>query len=177
MPNTPKKTCKVVLRPKTRTDKGGARIHPKGCQVRTEVKAGGTKITKNKAGQRKYKKKETSKAHIIFAAKSPTEPRENWVKMIYDTGASITYMSRQQAALLGYDAQILQLSGVPGSYGGVGGSVQGRELIMSFYLRMRPGDWRQVSGATAVVERARVGALLGTPHMKTLGTAYQVKFV
>ena len=59
MPNTPKKTCKVVLRPKTRTDKGGARIHPKGCQVRTEVKAGGTKITKNKAGQRKYKKKES----------------------------------------------------------------------------------------------------------------------
>ena len=169
----PKPTCKVVKR----EGEGGARIHPLGCQVRTDVKGDGTKITTNKAGQRKYKKKETSKAHIIFAAKSPTEPRENWVKMIYDTGASLTYMSKQHAAKLGYDAQTVRLSGVPGSYGGVGGRVQGRELIMSFYLRMRPNDWRWVSGATAVVERARVGALLGTPHMKTLVTAYQVKFV
>ena len=53
---------------------------------------------------RKYKKKETRDEHIIFAAKSPNEPRENWVKMIYDTGASITYMSIQQATKLGYDA-------------------------------------------------------------------------
>ena len=44
----PKPTCKVVLRPKTRTDKGGARIHPYGCKVRTDVKADGTKITKTR---------------------------------------------------------------------------------------------------------------------------------
>ena len=46
----PKPTCKVVKR----EGEGGARIHPLGCQVRTDVKGDGTKITKNKAGQRKY---------------------------------------------------------------------------------------------------------------------------
>ena len=98
----PKPTCKVVLRPKTRTDKGGARIHPKGCQVRTDVKADGTKITKNKAGQRKYKKKETGNTHFIFAARLPNTPRENWVKMVYDTGAQTTLMSGADATKLRY---------------------------------------------------------------------------
>eukprot|EP01047_Picozoa_sp_COSAG01_P075901 COSAG01_NODE_13160_length_1626_cov_5.939096_1_plen_81_part_00 len=30
-----------------REGQGGARIHPKGCQVRTDVKADGSKITKD----------------------------------------------------------------------------------------------------------------------------------
>ena len=161
----PKPTCKVVLRPKTRTDKGGARIHPYGCKVRTDVKADGTKITKNKAGQRKYKQKERKKQHYIFAAVSPNEPRTNWVKMLYDTGASITAMTGENAESLGYNLQRRMQLGTVGSIRGVGaGSIPVRNLNMSFYLRMRPNDWRLVSGMTAV------GA---TPH--TLLTTIQKK--
>ena len=44
-----KPTCKVVLREKQGTDKGGARIYPKGCKVRTEIKPGNQVIKKDKA--------------------------------------------------------------------------------------------------------------------------------
>ena len=133
----PKPTCKVVKR----EGQGGARIHPKGCQVRTDVKADGTKITKNKAGQRKFKKKETGATHFIFAARSPNTPRRNWVKLVYDTGAQTTLMSGANATKLGYDQQTRLAVGTPGSVGGVGGGgIPVRNLNMSFYLRMRPND-------------------------------------
>ena len=97
MPNTPKKTCKAVKR----EGQGGARIHPKGCQIRTEVKKDGRVIRVNKAGQRKFKKKETGATHFIFAARSPNTPRSNWVKLVYDTGAQTTLMSGADATKLG----------------------------------------------------------------------------
>jgi|EP01049_Picozoa_sp_SAG25_P002255 hypothetical protein len=169
----PKPTCKVVKR----EGQGGARIHPKGCQVRTDVKADGSKITKDKAGQRKYKKKETDLKHFIFAATSPNEPRSNWVKMQYDTGASITVMTGAQATKLGYNQQRrIQLGAAVGSISGVGaGSIPVHNLNMSFYLRMRPNDWRLVTGMTAV--GASPHTLLGVPHIAALGSAYAVKFV
>ena len=99
MPNTPKKTCKAVKR----EGQGGARIHPKGCQIRTEVKKDGRVIRINKAGQRKFKRKETGATHFIFAAQTPNTPRRNWVKLVYDTGAQTTLMSRADATKLGYN--------------------------------------------------------------------------
>jgi hypothetical protein len=47
---------------------------------------------------------------------------------------------------------------------------------MSFYLRMRPNDWRLVSGL-ALVGPTVSHTLLGVTHMASLGSAYAVKFV
>eukprot|EP01047_Picozoa_sp_COSAG01_P016001 COSAG01_NODE_809_length_13431_cov_12.268677_9_plen_171_part_00 len=168
----PKVTCKAVKR----EGQSGARIHPLGCKIRTEVKADGRVIRTGKAGQRKYKKKEIGNTHIIYAARSPNEPRSNWVKLVYDTGAQTTLMTGAEATKLGYNQQTRLALGIPGSVGGVGaGSVPVQKLNMSFYLRMRPNDWRLVSGQTAVGDAGHT--LLGVTHMASLGSAYAVKFV
>ena len=169
----PKPTCKVVKR----EGQGGARIHPKGCQVRTDVKADGSKITKDKAGQRKYKKTEDRDRHHIFVARSPNEPRSRWVELVYDTGAVFTVMNATNARKLGYPPERVQQLGWSVTIQGVTGDLPAMELDMSFYVRMRPDDWRWVSGRASVSRTPANQQLLGVSHIASLKSAYQVKFV
>ena len=127
--------------------------------------------------KRRHAEKETGSTHFIFAARTPTESRANWVKMVYDTGAQTTLMSGADATKLGYNLQTRVAYGTPGTVGGVGGGgIPVRNLNMTFYLRMRPNDWRLVSGLASVGETIDF-TLLGVTHLASLGSAYQVKFV
>ena len=105
----PKPTCRVVKR----AGQTGARIDPKGCTVRTEKSATGKLTTKNKAGETKIKVKEANNKFMMTIAGSTQQsvPRgwskrtaankaayKNNHKILYDTGAQVTLMSK---ALLG----------------------------------------------------------------------------
>ena len=83
----PKPTCKVVKRAGQR----GARIHPKGCTVRTNVDVGaGTKVRTNKAGEKKRKVVEGGPEHQVTLARAPNAPSSEWVMgVVYDTGAPL----------------------------------------------------------------------------------------
>ena len=84
----PKPTCKVVKR----SNQKGARIHPKGCKVRTDVDAAlGTKTRTNKTGERKRKVVEGGREHQVTLARAPNANPNEWVTgVIYDTGANST---------------------------------------------------------------------------------------
>ena len=58
----PKPTCKVVKR----EGQTGARIAPKGCEVRTEVSAAGVKVRRNKAGSVKLKLKTAERSMSLI---------------------------------------------------------------------------------------------------------------
>ena len=105
----PKPTCRVVKR----AGQTGARIDAKGCTVRTEKSATGKLTTKNKAGGTKIKVKEANNKFMMTIAGSTQQsvPRgwskrtaankaayKNNHKILYDTGAQVTLMSK---ALLG----------------------------------------------------------------------------
>ena len=115
----PKPTCKVVKIEGQR----GARIDPKGCKVRTTKDAQGNKRQYNKQGQEKFKITEIRNEHAVTIAgsrqyatvvrhwKTTTGPNAMSVaqkgafkrnhKMIYDTGATMTTMSRSTLRKIG----------------------------------------------------------------------------
>ena len=101
----PKPTCKVVKREGQR----GARIDPKGCKVRTTKDAQGNKRQYNKRGDEKITLKTTgNEMRLVVAGARQHSTVRNWGnrtmrqraewrdrhKMIYDTGAQVTSMSR-----------------------------------------------------------------------------------
>ena len=120
----PKPTCKVVKREGQR----GARIDPKGCKVRTTKDAQGNKRQYNKQGQEKFKITEIRNEHAVTIAgsrqyatvvrhwKTTTGPNAMSVaqkgafkrnhKMIYDTGATMTTMSRAMLRKIGENPNI-----------------------------------------------------------------------
>ena len=101
IPMPPKPTCKVVKR----QGQKGARIHPKGCEVRTGVSGAGyaTKTKTNKQGLKKVKiKVPGNKAHLLWTASNPDAPQANWVEMLYDTGAQDTTLTQADATKLGW---------------------------------------------------------------------------
>ena len=117
----PKPTCKVVKREGQR----GARIDPKGCKVRTTKDAQGNKRQYNKQGQEKFKITEIKDEHVMTIAgrrqyatvvrhwKTATGPNAMSAaqkgafkrnhKMTYDTGASMTTMSKSMLRKIGED--------------------------------------------------------------------------
>ena len=102
----PKPTCKVVKREGQR----GARIDPKGCKVRTTKDTQGNKRQYNKRGEEKITLKTTgNEMRLVVAGARQHSTVRNWGnrtmrqraewrdrhKMIYDTGAQVTSMSRE----------------------------------------------------------------------------------
>jgi hypothetical protein len=180
-------TCKVVLREKQGTDKGGARIYPKGCKVRTEIKPGNQVIKKDKAGRQKYKTKTQDRDSFIRAARAPGTLLAHTVRLLYDTGAQVTTMPQANATKLGYPPAYVQLHGVPGAMSGVvpGAVSHIRNVDMTFFLKVGRdhggnNDWRRVHGQVAVSDDPqfnRNSNLLGVNHIKQLGASYKVKFV
>ena len=83
-----KPTCKAVKRPGQR----GARIHPKGCKIRSTVQGDGTIQRTNKRGQPKQKVKATTRNFKV------TVSRNNHSKQfIWDTGAMTTSINYKLA--------------------------------------------------------------------------------
>lgn len=171
----PKPTCKVVKR----QGQKGARIHPKGCEVRTGVSGAGyaTKTKTNKQGLKKVKIKVPGSKHEIIAARHPLSPVADWVRMTYDTGAMSSSMKPAAATKLGYPPQIVQQQGTPIQIRGVTGSTQALELDMTFYVKLGPDDWRPVSGKSWVMPNMTSSNLLGVTHIKGLKSSYNIKFV
>ena len=66
----PKPTCKVVKR----EGQVGARIAPKGCEVRTGVSAAGVKVRRNKAGKVKIKRKTGERSMSFIISTEPGFP-------------------------------------------------------------------------------------------------------
>ena len=158
MPEADKKTCKVVKRAGQR----GARIAPKGCKVRTDISADGTTTRRNKAGETKIKRTVGDNAFFMTVAGANQQSVINgWVsrsaaskrtykathKMLYDTGAQVTLMSRALCEKLGIkwkrktnvSSQIIQ---------GVGGSETLKILHdVEFYLQIdsRSNQWTKVT--------------------------------
>ncbi len=177
----PKPTCKVVKR----QGQKGARIHPKGCEVRTGVSGAGyaTKTKTNKQGLKKYKiKVPAAQPHKLYAASNPNAPQANWVEMLYDTGAQDTTLTQANATKLGYNPNRVASEGLDTVFGGVtAGTARGKLLHnMSFYVQVDPdsdNDWRWVSGSAIVSDELNSENLLGTGHIKGLKSSYNIKFV
>ena len=92
----PKPTCKVVKRAGQR----GARIHPKGCTVRTNVDVGaGTKVRTNKAGEQKRKVVVRGREHQVTLARAPNAP----VKRPEHKGSNLGHIVRSPIASFGED--------------------------------------------------------------------------
>ena len=158
MPEADKKTCKVVKREGQR----GARIAPKGCKVRTDISADGTTTRRNKAGETKIKRTVGDNAFFMTVAGANQQSVINgWVdrstaskrtykathKMLYDTGAQVTLMSRALCEKLGIkwrrktnvSSQVIH---------GVGGSETLKILHdVEFYLQIdsRSNQWTKVT--------------------------------
>ena len=128
----PKPTCKVVKRVGQR----GARIHPKGCTVRTNVDVGaGTKVRTNKAGEQKRKVVVRGREHEVTLARAPNAPSSEWVTgVIYDTGATSSLFSQEAATKLGYPPARVAREGRPRRFYSVTGSEISMELTMGFYV-------------------------------------------
>ena len=107
----PKPTCKVVKR----SNQKGARIHPKGCKVRTDVDAAlGTKTRTNKTGERKRKVVESGREHQVTLARAPNANPNEWVRgVIYDTGATDSGFTQEAATKLGYPPARVARKGRP----------------------------------------------------------------
>ena len=158
MPEADRKTCKVVKRAGQR----GARIAPKGCKVRTDISADGTTTRRNKAGETKIKRTVADNAFSMTVAGANQQSVINgWVdrsaaskrtykathKMLYDTGAQVTLMSRALCEKLGIkwrrktnvSSQVIH---------GVGGSETLKILHdVEFYLQIdsRSNQWTKVT--------------------------------
>jgi hypothetical protein len=182
MPEADKKTCKVVKRAGQR----GARIAPKGCKVRTDISADGTSTRRNKAGETKIKRTVGDNAFFMTVAGANQQSVINgWVdrstvskrtykathKMLYDTGAEVTLMSRALCEKLGIkwkrktnvSSQIIQ---------GVGGSETLKILHdVEFYLQIdsRSNQWTKVTADINVkVEDSSTSNLLGIDTIRQI---------
>jgi len=176
----PKPTCKVVKR----VGQTGARIHPKGCTVRTDVDVGaGTKVRTNKAGDKKRKVVEGGREHQVTLARAPNANPNEWVTgVIYDTGATDSDFTQAAATKLGYPQARVLREGSPVIISGTGGTYAGMRVRMGFYVLVEShalvahgnNAWKYVEG-NATVSMAR-HLLLGVTHIKQLKSAYSVKF-
>ena len=182
MPDADRKTCKVVKRAGQR----GARIAPKGCKVRTDISADGTSTRRNKAGETKIKRTVGDNAFFMTVAGANQQSIINgWVsrsaaskrtykathKMLYDTGAEVTLMSRALCEKLGIkwkrktnvSSQIIQ---------GVGGSETLKILHdVEFYLQIdsRSNQWTKVTADINVkVEDSSTSNLLGIDTIRQI---------
>ena len=169
----PKPTCKVVKRAGQR----GARIHPKGCTVRTNVDVGaGTKVRTNKAGEQKRKVVEGGREHQVTLARAPNANPNEWVTgVIYDTGATSSLFSQAAATKLGYPPARVAREGRPRRFYSVTGSEVSMELTMGFYVLVDTNTWKYVEGRASVSPQSN-HLLLGITHIKELKSAYSVKF-
>ena len=169
----PKPTCKVVKRAGQR----GARIHPKGCTVRTNVDVGaGTKVRTNKAGEQKRKVVVRGREHEVTLARAPNANPNEWVTgVIYDTGATSSLFSQEAATKLGYPPARVAREGRPRRFYSMTGSVISMVLTMGFYVLVDTNTWKYVEGEASVSPQAR-HLLLGVTHIKQLKSAYSVKF-
>ena len=73
-------TCKAVVR----AGQNGARIHPRGCQVRQRISADGSSIRRNKQGNIKRKIKTTGRDLAVAVSRSGYSHQFTW-----DTGAMV----------------------------------------------------------------------------------------
>ena len=184
----PKPTCKVVKR----EGQTGARIAPKGCEVRTEVSATGVKVRRNKADLVKLKLKTAKKALSFIISSEPgfpesamtvfgdSEDRETYRvnnQMLWDTGASLTTMSTVFFARLFPE----RANGLPDGSGRV--TVADGELVitnrynnMTFYILVKeyPDKWVEVTDT--IETKVGFSNLLGTTSIKQLGRL-KVKFI
>ena len=169
----PKPTCKVVKRVGQR----GARIHPKGCTVRTNVDVGaGTKVRTNKAGEQKRKVVEGGREHRVTLARAPNAPSSEWVTgVIYDTGATSSLFSQEAATKLGYPPARVAREGRPRRFHSVTGSEISMVLTMGFYVLVDTNTWKYVEGEASVSPQSN-HLLLGITHIKQLQSTYSVKF-
>ena len=186
----PKPTCKVVKREGQR----GARIDPKGCTVRTEKSAAGTVTTRNKAGETKIKAKERdSKFFLAIAGSTQSGIANGWStrsapskrnyksnhKILYDTGAQITLMSKDLLTKIGVNWRRnnnMYYSAVMG----VGGSENTKVLQdVQFYVLIdsRTSQWTLVTADVYVKDvDSDVSNLLGVDAILQLNRL-KVKFV
>ena len=182
MPEADKKTCKVVKR----VGQQGARIAPKGCKVRTEISADGATTRRNKAGETKIKRTVGDKTFFMTVAGANQQSVINgWVsrsteskrtykathKMLYDTGAQVTLMSRALCEKLGIkwrrktnvSSQVIH---------GVGGSETLKILHdVEFYLQIdsRSNQWTKVTADINVkVEDNSTSNLLGIDSIRQI---------
>ena len=172
----PKPACKAVKR--TLSGQRGARIHPKGCTVRTTVNTTtGIKTRTNKAGQIKRKTKTTGDE---FRVRVKSVPNSNVsVPMLWDTGAGIDTISHADAVKL----NILNRPHYPSAIEGAGDIVHN-----SFELRNVPLWVRLTTGtpSTRIVSRqlfitpgrrSHTSNVIGTPTIKQLSKVLlKVKF-
>ena len=186
----PKPTCKVVKREGQR----GARIDPKGCTVRTEKSAAGTVTTRNKAGETKIKAKESNnKFFLAIAGSTQSGIANGWStrsgqskrnyksshKILYDTGAQITLMSKDLLTKIGVNWRRnnnMYYSAVMG----VGGSENTKVLQdVQFYVLIdsRTSQWTLVTADVFVKDvDSEVSNLLGVDAILQLNRL-KVKFV
>ena len=99
MTDTERPKCKVVLKDGER----GARIFPKGCQVRNRV-VGGVKRKVDKKGAIKPTKKKVKVTGDSFNVHVKTK-KGGYVKLMYDTGATDTTVNISTAHKLGLVTQ------------------------------------------------------------------------
>ena len=201
----PKPTCKVVKREGQR----GARIDPKGCKVRTTKDAQGNKRQYNKQGQEKFKITEIRNEHAVTIAgsrqyatvvrhwKTTTGPNAMSVaqkgafkrnhKMIYDTGATMTTMSRSMLRKIGENPNRTNNVRYTTSQGAIGPVVQTKVLNdVVFYVLIHssgqhvhtgplPQEWVKIKVDVAVMD-SDVANLLGTTSIRQLKSRLKVKF-
>ena len=201
----PKPTCKVVKREGQR----GARIDPKGCKVRTTKDAQGNKRQYNKQGQEKFKITEIRNEHAVTIAgsrqyatvvrhwKTATGPNSMSVaqkgafkrnhKMIYDTGATMTTMSRSMLRKIGENPNRTNNVRYTTSQGAIGPVVQTKVLNdVVFYVLIHssgqhvhtgplPQEWVKIKVDVAVMDSDQAN-LLGTTTIKQLKSRFKVKF-
>ena len=201
----PKPTCKVVKREGQR----GARIDPKGCKVRTTKDAQGNKRQYNKQGQEKFKMTEIKNEHAVTIAgsrqyatvvrhwKTTTGPNAMSVaqkgafkrnhKMIYDTGATMTTMSRAMLRKIGENPNRTNNVRYTTSQGAIGPVVQTKVLNdVVFYVLIHssgqhvhtgplPQEWVKIKVDVAVMDSDQAN-LLGTTTIKQLKSRFKVKF-
>ena len=175
----PKPTCKVVKR----VGQTGARIHPKGCTVRTDVDvAVGTNVRTNKAGDKERKVVARGREHQVTVARAPNAPSSEWVTgVIYDTGATSSLFSQAAATKLGYPPARVAREGRPIRFRSVTWSEMSMELTMGFYVLVDDpmvygnNAWKYVTGEGSVSPQSN-HLLLGVTRIKELKSAYSVKF-
>ena len=201
----PKPTCKVVKREGQR----GARIDPKGCKVRTTKDTQGNKRQYNKQGQEKFKITEIKHEHVMTIAGSRQYAKvvQHWKtttgpnamsaaqkgafkrnhKMIYDTGASTTTMSRSMLRKIGENPNRTNNVRYTSSQGAIGPATQTKVLKdVVFYLLIHssgqhvhsgplPQEWVKIKVDVAVMD-SDVANLLGTTTISQLKSRLKVKF-
>ena len=170
----PKPTCKAV---KVIGQKG-ARIHPKGCQIRTTVNTTtGTKTKTNKAGQQKIKAK-TDEDEFYVRIKSTDNPTPGVsVPMMWDTGASMDSICYADAVKLG----IQNTRRIPFVLETPGGEVHSYAFEnVPLRVRLRPNtpDVQIISRQLFIQPGRRTTSsnLLGTASMKQLASVFKVEF-